>query len=133
MRANQGTVVVPNGDLNAASGEGLKRTLQDLLAQGKTRLIVDMERVAYVDSMVWGELAVGAARARAAGGELRVCAMCGDLLAIVRMVRLSRVMAVFPTREHAMVFDAEAEKNSSREPVVRSPFHRVAVANSGQV
>ena len=133
VRANQGTVVVPNGDLNAASGEGWKRALQDLLAKGNARLIVDMERVTYIDSMVWGELGVAAARARAAGGGLRLCAMCGDLLAIVRMIRLSRVMAVFPTREHAMAFGAEPEKNSSPEPLVRSPFRRVAVANSGRV
>ena len=107
IQANQVTVVVPNGDLNAASGPELKRTVEDLLAKGNTQLVLDMKRVAYVDSSVWGELAVAAARVRAVGGQLRVCAMCGELLAILTMIRLSQVLAVFPTREHAMVFDAE--------------------------
>jgi len=106
LQANQVAVVVPKGDLN--TGVELKRTLDDLLAKGNTRLVVDMERVAYIDSAVWGELAVAAARVRAAGGELRVCAMCSELLAILAMIRLTRVMAVFSTREHAMAFDAPA-------------------------
>jgi len=101
---NQAAVVVPDGDLNAASGAELKRTLEDLLAKGNTRLVVDMERVVYVDSVVWGELATATTRARGAGGELRICTMCGELLAILTMIRLSAVIAVFPTRQLAMVF-----------------------------
>ena len=104
MPTDRAAVVVPDGDLNAASGAELKRTLEDLLAKGNTRLVVDMERVAYVDSVVWGELATAATRARGAGGELRICAMCGELLAILTMIRLGGVIAVFPTRELATVF-----------------------------
>lgn len=84
LQASQVAVVVLNGDLNAAAGIELKRTFQDLLDKGNTRLVMDMGRVAYIDSVVWGELATAAARARAAGGELRVCAMCGDLLSVFR-------------------------------------------------
>lgn len=52
---------------------------------------------------------------RAAGGELRVCAICSELLAILTMIRLTQVMAVFTTREHAMVFDPEPETNLSHD------------------
>ncbi|MBI3030478.1 MAG: STAS domain-containing protein [Candidatus Rokubacteria bacterium] len=104
MPTNRAAVVVPDGDLNAASGAELKRALEDLLAKGNTRLVVDMERVAYVDSVVWGELAMAAVRARGAGGELRVCEMCGELLAILTMIRLGGVIAVFHTRKLATVF-----------------------------
>ena len=133
VQANQVAVVVPNGDLNAASGMELKRTLQDLLAKGNIRLVVDMGCVAHIDSVVWGELAAAAAQARAAGGDLRICAMCGELLAIVTMIRLSRVMAVFPTREDAMVFDGEPEKHLSGNFLGRSPFQRAAITSSRQV
>lgn len=130
MQVNQVAVVVPNGDLNAASGMELKRTLQDLLDKGNTQLVADMGGVAYIDSVVWGELAVAAARARAARGELRACAMCGELLAVLTMIRVSGVMAVFPTREDALVFDREPEKHLSRDLLVRSPFHRAAITKS---
>lgn len=102
MQASQVVVVAPDGDLDAESGAGMKRTLKDLLDTGHTKLVVDMGSVAYIDSAVWGELAVAAKRARAAGGELRLCAMRGEMLAIFAMMRLSRVMTVYATCESAM-------------------------------
>jgi len=126
MQGDQVAVVVPNGDLSKAWGVELKRTLQGLLEKGNTRLVVNMRRVAYIDSVVWGELAVAAVRARAAGGELRVCAMCGDLLAVITMIRLSRVMAIFPTQEDAVLFHRGPEKHLSRDLLARSPFQRAA-------
>ena len=108
MPTSRAAVVVPDGDLNAASGAELKRTLEDLLANGNTRLVVDMERVDYVDSLVWGELATAATRARRAGGELRICAMGGELIEILRMIRLSALIAVFPSREFATAFSQPA-------------------------
>jgi anti-anti-sigma factor len=102
MQASQVAVVAPDGNLDAESGAGMKRTLKDLLDTGHTKLIVDMGSVAYIDSAVWGELAMAAKRARDARGELRLCAMRGEMLAIFTMMRLSQVMAVYPTRESAM-------------------------------
>lgn len=130
IRVNQIAVVVPNGDLTPASAVEMKRTLRDLLDNGNTRLVVDMGRVGYMDSAVWGELAAAAARARAAGGELRVCAMSGELLAIVAMLRLSRVMTVFGTREHAMLFDTEPEEDLSSD--LRSPLDGAAITSPRQ-
>ncbi len=105
LQAKQVTVVVPSGELGAAAQADLKRTLQDLLDRGCSRVVVDMEKVGYVDSTAWGELAVAARRARDGGGELRLCGMSGDQLAIVTLTRLSQLMPVYPTRERAMSFD----------------------------
>jgi anti-sigma B factor antagonist len=102
IKAGRVAVVVPRGDLDAQSGGEMKRILQDLFDHGRAKLAVDMSSVAYIDSAVWGELAVVAKRAREAGGELRLCAMCGEMLSTFAMLRLSRVMAVYPTRESAM-------------------------------
>jgi len=102
MPASQAAVVAPDGDLDAESGAEMKRTLKDLFDTGHTKLIVDMGRVTHIDSAVWGELAMAAKRAREAGGELRLCAMGGEMLGIFAMLRLSRVMAVYPTRESAV-------------------------------
>ncbi len=109
------TVAAPDGDLEEGSRTKLQRTLEALIAKGNTRLVVDLGHVAYIDSAVWGDLAVAATRARAAGGELRLCAMSGELLTILTMTRLSSMVAVFPTREDAVVF-------------ARSPFRRAASA-----
>ncbi len=104
IQASRVTVVVPDGDLHADSGAELRRTLKDLLGKGEARLIVDMSRVTHIDSAAWGELAMAAKRARAARGELRLCGLNGEMLGIFTMIRLSQVMAVYPTRESAMAF-----------------------------
>jgi anti-anti-sigma factor len=102
IQAGPVAVVAPDGDLNRESATEMRRTLKDLLDGGRTKLTVDMGGVGYVDSSVWGELAAAAKRAREAGGELRVCAMGGEMLSTFAMLRLSRLMAVYPTRERAI-------------------------------
>ena len=129
VQADQVTLVVPKGDLGAASAAELRQTLEELLDKGNTSLILDMGRVGYMDSAVWGELALAATRAHKAGGELRVYAMCSEMLAILTMTRLSRMVAVYPTREQVMVFDEEPAKNPSRALLVHSSFRRPAVTN----
>lgn len=126
-QANQVALVIPKGDLGAASAAELKRTLDELLDTGNTKLVLDMGRVSYIDSAVWGELALAATRARKGGGELRVCAISGEMLAVLNMMRLSRAVTVYRTREHAMVFEVGPAKDPSRGVFVRSSFRRPAV------
>lgn len=100
--ASRVTVVVPQGDLDAASAAQVRRTLTDLLGAGKTRLVVDLGGVAYIDSATLAELVGAMKRARDAGGDLRLCALRGDVLQIFELTRLNQGMAVFPTREEAV-------------------------------
>lgn len=48
-------VVSLTGDLDTASAPQLKTMLEDLLARGETRLVVDLFGVAYIDSAGLGE------------------------------------------------------------------------------
>lgn len=95
-------VVAPDGDLSRESRREVKQTLEGFLDKRAARIVVDLSRVAYIDSTIWGELAAAGKRAREAGGELRLCAMQEHVLSIYTMIRLSRVLAVYPTRESAM-------------------------------
>ncbi len=122
------TVAAPDGDLEEGSRTKLQRTLEALIAKGNTRLVVDLRHVAYIDSAVWGDLAAAATRGRAAGGDLRLCAMSGELLTILTMTRLSSVVAVFPTRDAAVVFEEKPAEEPSRDLRAGSPFRRAASA-----
>lgn len=97
-------VMAANGDLGRESGTEVEQTLKGFLDKGEAKIVVDLSQVAYIDSTIWGEFAVAARRARDVGGELRLCAMRGDVLAIYAMIRLSGVMAVYPTRDSATGF-----------------------------
>jgi anti-anti-sigma factor len=95
-------VVAVKGDLDTASAPQMKQALDDLLDGGKTRLVVDLGGVGYIDSAGLGELVRAMKRARDASGDVRVCALAGDVRRIFEMTRLSEGMAVYPTRREAL-------------------------------
>ena len=92
--------VAPKGDLDMASATKLK--LQDYLAAGKTRLVLDLGEVTYIDSAALGEVVRAMKRAREAGGDLRLCGLGGDVLGIFETTGLSKAIAAYPTREEAL-------------------------------
>ena len=96
------TVVSLTGDLDTASAPQLKATLEDLLARAKTRLVLDLFGVAYIDSAGLGELVRAMKGARECAGDLRVCALRGDVLRIFEMTRLTEGMWVYPTTKEAI-------------------------------
>jgi anti-anti-sigma factor len=100
--ASQVTVVVPKGDLDTAAAAQLRRTLNDLLGAGKTRFVVDLGAVGYIDSASLGQLVSAMKRAREAGGDLRLCGLRGNVLQIFEMTRLNEGMAVYPARKDAL-------------------------------
>ena len=100
--SGQVTVVASKGDLDAAAMEKLRRTLRDLIDQGKTRLVVDLGRVRYIESAGLGELVAAMKRARQAGGDLRLCDLQPDVLRIFEMTWLNRAMLLYPTRGDAV-------------------------------
>ena len=101
-QSGQVTVVAPKGDLDASLAEKMRRTLRDLLDQGKTRLVVDLGEASYIESAGLGELVNAMKRSRQVGGDLRLCDLRGDLLRIFEMTWLNRAMFVYPTRKEAV-------------------------------
>ncbi|KRT72212.1 MAG: Anti-sigma F factor antagonist [Candidatus Rokubacteria bacterium CSP1-6] len=101
-QSHEVTVVALTGDLDTASAPQLKGTLEDLLARGKTRLVLDLFGVAYIDSAGLGELVRAMKRSRECAGDLRVCALRGDVLRIFEMTRLTEGMGVYPTLNEAV-------------------------------
>lgn len=95
-------VVSLTGGLDTASAPQLKTMLEDLLARGETRLVVDLFDVAYIDSAGLGELVRAMKRARECAGDLRVCALRDDVLRIFEMTRLSEGMGVYSTLNDAV-------------------------------
>ncbi|MBI4590838.1 MAG: STAS domain-containing protein, partial [Candidatus Rokubacteria bacterium] len=99
---NQVTVVIPEGELDMAAAPEIEQTLKGLIDEGKTKLVVDLGGVSYLDSSALGELVRAMKRARQAGGDLRLCALRGDVLQIFEMTRLSQAMNVYRARKAAV-------------------------------
>jgi anti-anti-sigma factor len=96
------TVVAPQGDLDMAAAEQMKRTLTKLLDEGKKKLLIDLGKVGYVDSSGMGALVASLKQARSAGGDLRLCALQDDVRAIFEMTRLNKAVTIHGSRTEAL-------------------------------
>lgn len=100
------TVITVDGDITLNQGGDvlLKDKIQSLLQQGKTKLVLDLGRVSYVDSAGLGQLVQVHATTKGKGGSLRlvnVTKRLKDLLVVTKLV------TVFET------YDSEAEAVAS--------------------
>jgi anti-anti-sigma factor len=96
------TVVAPQGDLDMAAAEQMKRTLTKLLDDGNKKLLIDLGKVGYVDSSGMGALVASLKQARTAGGDLRLCALQDDVRAIFEMTRLNKAVTIHGSRTEAL-------------------------------
>lgn len=86
------TVVFPEGRLNMASAPALREQLNALVAEGSTRLVVDLAAVEAIDSSGLGALISGLKAARQAGGDLRIAAPGTQVAAVLELTNLDRVL-----------------------------------------
>jgi anti-sigma B factor antagonist len=95
-------VVAPQGDLDMAAADQMKRTLTDLVDKGGRKLLIDLDRVGYIDSSGLGALVASMKHARTVGGDMRLCGLQEDVRAIFEMTRLIKAITVHATRSEAL-------------------------------
>ncbi len=96
------TVVALQGNLDSGDAERLKRVLGDLLADGQSRLVVDLSEIVYMDSRGLGTLVAAMKQAQAAGGDLTLCGLHGDVRSIFEMTGLIGRMPVHESCDAAI-------------------------------
>ncbi|MCL2394178.1 MAG: STAS domain-containing protein [Acidimicrobiaceae bacterium] len=101
---DKGTHVVfaPEGKFNMVAAPQLKERIDDLVAAGKSRVLVDLHRVDFIDSSGLGALVGGIKVTRKQGGDLRVAAAGDQVRAVLKLTNLDRILAPYPTVEDAL-------------------------------
>jgi anti-sigma B factor antagonist len=93
--------IAPHGKLNLVSAPPVKSRIDDLIREGRTRLIVDLARVEFVDSSGLGALIGGLKSARGAGGDLRIANAGAQVVAVLGLTNLDRILTPYPSVEEA--------------------------------
>jgi anti-sigma B factor antagonist len=96
------TVVEVSGEIDVYTAPRLRETLVSLVEAGNYRLIVDMERVEFLDSTGLGVLVGGLKRVRAHDGGIDLVCTQGRILRIFRITGLSRVFSIFGSVDEAL-------------------------------
>jgi anti-sigma B factor antagonist len=93
-----GTVVTLSGELDAHDAPQLRRLFQSI---ENPVVVLDLSRLAFLDSAVLGALVGLLRRQREAGGELRVVLPETPARRIFEVTGLESALDVRPSREHA--------------------------------
>jgi len=96
-------VVTVVGDLDAATSPILREKLQSVIGEGATRLVIDLRRVTFIESVALGVIV--ATRRQLGGFEKSLCIVLRPEQASIRKVfavtGLDKVFPVHPTLESA--------------------------------
>ena len=101
MTDTQTAVLRPTGRLNMVAAPAFKSLVEQTVAEGRSRIVVDLGEVSFVDSSGLGALISGLKATRQAGGDLRIAAVPEQVQTVLRLTNLDRVLHV-----HDSVADA---------------------------
>ena len=96
------TIVEVGGEIDVYTAPRLREQLVDLVADGKYHLVVDMERVDFLDSTGLGVLVGGLKRVRAHDGSLRLVCTQERILKIFRITGLAKVFVIHDSADGAL-------------------------------
>ncbi len=96
------TVVVVGGEIDVYTAPRLRDTITELVAGGAYNLIVDMERVEFLDSTGLGVLVGGLKKVRAHDGSLELVCNQDRLLKIFKITGLSKVFVIHASADAAL-------------------------------
>ena len=88
-------VLEVSGEIDVYTAPRLRERLIDLVNQGHHHLVVDVEKVEFLDSTGLGVLVGGLKRVRANGGSLLIVCTQERLLKIFRITGLEKVFGIY--------------------------------------
>ena len=88
------TVVAVGGEIDVYTAPKLRDTITELVAAGNYDIVIDMERVEFLDSTGLGVLVGGLKKVRAHDGSLELVCSQERLLKIFRITGLAKVFVI---------------------------------------
>jgi anti-sigma B factor antagonist len=95
-------VVALRGELDVATSGAVTNRLLELIAAGEVGLVVDLEKVQFMDSSGVSALVVGHNAARANGAEMLVVCSDRGLLKLFEVSQLDKLLTIYPSVEAAV-------------------------------
>lgn len=92
-------LIVLCGEVDVYSAPRLRNVIRDLVDEGKYRIVVDLEKVAFMDSTGLGVLVGGLKRVKHHQGELGIICNQERILRIFRITGLTKVFPIYRSRE----------------------------------
>jgi anti-anti-sigma factor len=101
--AENGVVLIEiAGEVDAHTAPTLAKTLNDLLAQDHTRLVLDASQMSFISSAGLRAIVFAQREACRRGGQVRVCGLDAQTRRVFEMARLDDCLHLSDTCQEAM-------------------------------
>lgn len=87
--------------LDASNSEKFKKSIAETL-DSYDKMVIDLSRVEFVDSSGCGALLSCLRQLGDRGGELKLCGVQKNVQRLFELVRMNRIIDIFPAREDAV-------------------------------
>lgn len=107
-----------SGHLDSGSSGSLEKKLQDLIAAGGTRFVVDLTDISYVSSGGWGIFVSEVKNLRNKGGDIVLSGMTSEVYDVYELLGFADVLRAFKTINDARAFlalPADARRDGGEE------------------
>ena len=98
---NDRTVIEVGGEIDVYTAPKLRERIIELVDEGQYHLVVDLEKVEFLDSTGLGVLVGGLKRVRGHDGSLQLVCTQERLLKIFRITGLAKVFPIYESVEAA--------------------------------
>ena len=99
---NDHTIIEVGGEIDVYTAPKLRDAMTELVDQGQYNIIVDLEKVDFLDSTGLGVLVGGLKKVRTNDGSLQLVCTQERLLKIFRITGLGKVFAIHSTQAEAL-------------------------------
>ena len=99
------TVIAVSGEIDVYTAPTLRERLNELIAQGRHDLVVDLGGVDFLDSTGLGVLVGALKRSRAQDGTLSLVCSQEKILKVFRITGLTKVFPIHPSLPDALAQD----------------------------
>jgi len=87
--------------LNLVNAPRLTAVVDQLIASGGPRIVVDLSGTEFIDSSGLGALVSSLKKARQAGGDLRIAGLAPQVQAVFKLTNLDRILKTVPAADIA--------------------------------
>lgn len=88
-------VIHPAGIIDGTAGDQLRRDVSQLIDQGADIILLDLEKVTFMDSSGLGKLVITLKSVKAAGKKLFICSVNEQVRMLFELTSMNRIFEVF--------------------------------------
>ena len=100
-KRGEASIVGLRGEIDVYTAPRLRQAIVDLVDSGERRIVIDMEKVDFLDSTGLGVLVEGLKRAKTNEGDLAIVATHDKILKIFDITGLNKAFRIFGSVEEA--------------------------------